>query len=136
MMVVDPLHRTRRGRSSAVHFKQERLPVRQDEDNEANLTDGENGKAPDGNGKDGEGDDVLEFKKMVNQVRATEKMLGNGKKSSTESISDLLLIDTYLVVLIFNLFIKSFSANLCCIILFTEGFGKTGLILLISSKVA
>ena len=25
-----------------------------------------------------------EFKKMVNQIRATEKMLGNGKKSSTD----------------------------------------------------
>ena len=36
-----------------------------------------------------------------------------GRKSSRDSISDFFSIDTYLVVLIFKLFIKSFSANLC-----------------------
>ena len=36
------------------------------------------------------------------------------------------------MVLIFNLFTKSFSASRCCINLLTEGLGKTGFILLIS----
>ena len=36
-----------------------------------------------------------------------------GSKSSTDSMSDFFSIDTYRVVLIFKLLIKSFSANLC-----------------------
>ena len=36
-----------------------------------------------------------------------------GKRSSRASISDMFSIEAYLVVLIFNLFTKSFSANLC-----------------------
>mgnify|MGYP003683639011 CR=1 FL=1 len=59
-----------------------------------------------------------------------------GSKSWTGSMSDFFSIDTYRVVLIFRLLIKSFSANLCWIILFTEGLGKTGFILLISFNVS
>ena len=36
-----------------------------------------------------------------------------GKKSYKASISDFFSIETYLVVLIFRLLTKSFSANLC-----------------------
>jgi len=59
-----------------------------------------------------------------------------GIKSTKVSNSDFFLTDEYFVVLIFNLFIKSFSDNLCCISLFIEGFGKTGFSLLISLRVS
>ena len=49
-----------------------------------------------------------------------------GNKSSTVPISDLFSIATYLVVLILSLFMKSFSANLCWMILFIDGLGNTG----------
>ena len=51
-------------------------------------------------------------------------------------MSDFFSIETYLVVLIFNLLTKSFSANRCWINLLTEGFGKTGLNLFISFNVS
>ena len=59
-----------------------------------------------------------------------------GNKFCSVSIWDKFSIETYCVVLIFNLFIKSFSANLCWIILFIDGLGKTGFDLLISFKVS
>ena len=59
-----------------------------------------------------------------------------GRKSSKVSRSDFFSISTYLVVLIFNLLIKSFSANLCCISLLTEGLGNTVFSLFISFSVS